>query len=567
MSENWTVKPDGGGDYTDVQTADDAKDGDCTGRGIINFDLYDGTNDLGKWTIAGWSNQDASNHPEYVVSKAERHDGTTTSSGAWVDCDSGYGLTYYGPEADYAEVVGVRFDQTVSNAQAVTWQGVFIPTDNYAPEHTVLDSCLCVFPYYSVAAINFGINTTVNNAGNDVRNNTVYDTSGTNSVQIGINCSTYSIAPQCTAIGRVQNNTVDDCLENFKVTCSTCVWDKLTFENNVGTNGSTADMAENYGWPVVDAYNNASEDTSSDTWKWVPLAYQVFSGSTTQAHALGNFSGTYHDKFAMSFQVTSTDVIKRVVPFLAKVNTPGTITWRIETDSSGHPSGTLADANLTGTISEGDVGGGGWIVKTVGTPAGLSLSTTYWFVLSLASDPGSGEYYMWNGSSTNVYANGHFEYHPDGGSWTDFVSTEPVDAAFRIEYEADRDNLVSQTPGNLFISEGADHHLKASSNAVDAGKTIAGWDHDAEHDPADDWRPQWRGWDIGAFELEELTHTDHADIYFRGSSVAYETNKYITEAKATTLAGAVNDAMDGVSGLDFDNVSVLTSRNDDTAGS
>ena len=516
MSENHTIKPDGLGDYLDTETGVNDNDGSCTGRGIINFDLYDGTNDLQEWTMNNFSNQDATNHPECVASIAERHDGKTSSAGAWVDLDGVggmYGITLYGPEADYSKIVGVRIHQTSANAIGIKMQGIFVVMDMYSPEYVEIDSNLLIFDEYAVEAIGFGVNTTVDNEGNACRNNIIYDTGGT--VQVGINAGTYSVAPPCIAEAAVENNTIDGCVTGISVTSSSCVWDPLTLTNNICTNNTT-DYSGAYGWATVDAYNNCSEDATADTWKWIPTAKQVISSSTTQAHSLGNFSGTYHDKLGMSFQVDSTNAIKRIVPFLAKVLTPGTITWRIETDSSGDPSGTLADANLTGTITEADVGGGGWIIELVGTPTGLSLSTTYWFVLWLPSDPGSGEYYMWNGSSTDVYALGKFKYHPDGGVWTDFAAIEPVDAAFRIEYEEDRDNIENQTPSDLFVSEGSDVNLKAGSNAVDAGKTIAAFDWDAVHVDADNWRPQGSAWDMGALEKESAAPSDLVERSKRG---------------------------------------------------
>lgn len=124
-------------------------------------------------------------------------------------------------------------------------------------------------------------------------------------------------------------------------------------------------------------------------------------------------------------------------------------------------------------------------------------------------------------------------------------------------------NKINKAAADCFETPGTNVVPVLDGELLDAGTTIASVTTDA----IETARPQWRAYDIGAIEYVEATHTDHADIYFRGSSVAYETNKYLTEAKAGTLATAINDAMDAAANLDFDNIVVMCSRNDDTPGS
>ena len=62
------------------------------------------------------------------------------------------------------------------------------------------------------------------------------------------------------------------------------------------------------------------------------------------------------------------------------------------------------------------------------------------------------------------------------------------------------DNLVNKTAANQFENASYDWNLKAGADALDAGITIAGFDWDAVHDDADNWRPQGDEWDIGALE-------------------------------------------------------------------
>lgn len=47
----------------------------------------------------------------------------------------------------------------------------------------------------------------------------------------------------------------------------------------------------------------------------------------------------------------------------------------------------------------------------------------------------------------------------------------------------------------------------------------------------------------------------------------YDGNKVLTEANATTLLAALNDAFDAVTNLDFGSVQLTTGRNDQTPGS
>ncbi len=67
-------------------------------------------------------------------------------------------------------------------------------------------------------------------------------------------------------------------------------------------------------------------------------------------------------------------------------------------------------------------------------------------------------------------------------------------------------SIINQTVADLFVTEGSDHTLKAGSNALDVGKTIATFDNDALHLETDDWRPQGTDWDIGALELYVPTY-------------------------------------------------------------
>ncbi len=139
------------------------------------------------------------------------------------------------------------------------------------------------------------------------------------------------------------------------------------------------------------------------------------------------------DKLAQSFEVTGTQTVETVDLWLKKVGSPtGTMTLRIETDNSGEPSGTLADANLTTTVAESGLGTSYADVSfTFSTPASISGSTTYWMVLSTDRSASESNYVHWgaDGSSPG-YANGQMMSEASS-SW----SAESKDAVFEVTGE------------------------------------------------------------------------------------------------------------------------------------
>lgn len=147
-------------------------------------------------------------------------------------------------------------------------------------------------------------------------------------------------------------------------------------------------------------------------------------GTTTQS--LGNYAGTYNGKVAQSFQVTSSGLIRGVKAWLQRVGTLGTITARIETNSAGAPSGTLVHpaATVTMPISTSKTLQKAWFTSAFK----LATGTTYWLVLSLPSDPGSGAYArLWKDSASS-YGSGLYRYYT--AAWAN--GTEIVDAGFAI---------------------------------------------------------------------------------------------------------------------------------------
>lgn len=141
---------------------------------------------------------------------------------------------------------------------------------------------------------------------------------------------------------------------------------------------------------------------------------------------------TYTDgatKLAQSFQVSGTQTVDMVKLWLKKVASPtGTMTLRIETDSAGSPSGTLADAAATVTVAESSLSTSyGWITFNFASNFNLSGSTTYWLVLSTSRSTDEFNYVQWgaDGSSPG-YASGQMKSY--AGSW----SAESKDAVFDV---------------------------------------------------------------------------------------------------------------------------------------
>ena len=138
-----------------------------------------------------------------------------------------------------------------------------------------------------------------------------------------------------------------------------------------------------------------------------------------------------NDKVAQSFQVTGTQEVATVKLWLKKSGSPtGTMTLRIETDNSGDPSGTLADANLTVDVAESSVGTSyADVTFTFATPANISGSTTYWIVLSTDRSNSISNYVTWGiDSSTPSYADGQL-VSENSSSW----SAESADGVFSVE--------------------------------------------------------------------------------------------------------------------------------------
>lgn len=188
-----------------------------------------------------------------------------------------------------------------------------------------------------------------------------------------------------------------------------------------------------------------TDQSSGNRWNW------TYSASSTYANGVLYFSTNAgsswttggdatcsittaavveKDKIAQGFQLAAGATVDMARLYLRKVGSPtGTMTLRIETDSAGSPSGTLADANATVTVAESGLGTSYALVDfDFGTDFSLSGSTQYWLVLSTDRTASATNYVQWGiDSSTPGYADGEAKYE-SSSTWT----AESADAVFTV---------------------------------------------------------------------------------------------------------------------------------------
>lgn len=109
---------------------------------------------------------------------------------------------------------------------------------------------------------------------------------------------------------------------------------------------------------------------------------------------LGDLSNNEYD-IAMSFTPSADVTIDQLSLYLKDHGSPGTITVRIETDSSDVPSGTLVDANATFTIINSDTGTSyDWVLKSFPDTFELTSGTKYWIKCTIP-DQSTDVRYSW----------------------------------------------------------------------------------------------------------------------------------------------------------------------------
>lgn len=149
---------------------------------------------------------------------------------------------------------------------------------------------------------------------------------------------------------------------------------------------------------------------------------------------IGNYTGTEY-AIAQSFQVGSVNQkVKSIQAYLKKfLGTPGNITVRIETNNAGVPSGTLADSNLSTSITAFTTTSYDWVTATFTNSGSLTSATTYWLVLKMAAGSSGNYYTIGTDASSPTYSAGNQAYSTNGGSTWTAESTK--DFMFRINGE------------------------------------------------------------------------------------------------------------------------------------
>jgi len=125
-----------------------------------------------------------------------------------------------------------------------------------------------------------------------------------------------------------------------------------------------------------------------------------------------------------NYNTTETITLTQLYLRLKKVaGTTTELTIRIETDSSGVPSGTLADDDATATISA--FTDTSYLYKKVSF-SGVTLSgnTTYWIVVQHTTEGSGSSQYAWSGDPcVPTYTNGNMAYYASG-AWTADTGTD-----------------------------------------------------------------------------------------------------------------------------------------------
>jgi hypothetical protein len=173
------------------------------------------------------------------------------------------------------------------------------------------------------------------------------------------------------------------------------------------------------------------------------IVNQSTSDTVTGDSTTGDTLDATTKRKAQSFIVPYTDAtFKGITLMLEKTGTPGNMTVRIETDNAGKPSGTLADANATFTITAVSVTSKAYYTKYSTNLWTLSGNTRYWIVISAAATLNGSNYYTVYGVVADKgldYQNGKAMTSADsGGTYADW--SDP-DFVFRIRYGGEPDTF------------------------------------------------------------------------------------------------------------------------------
>lgn len=158
----------------------------------------------------------------------------------------------------------------------------------------------------------------------------------------------------------------------------------------------------------------------------VALAADQINGSGVPTYDItfGNANGT--QDFAQSFQVSTTLPISKVDLYLKKVSTPGNLTVRIVSNSSGSPSTTtLASGTLSASLVSTAYG---WVSVPFSSNPELTAGTTYWIVIDGVTS--ATKYYL-IGANSNGYGNGIGKIGAYAGTWNN-TTPSGLDGFFKL---------------------------------------------------------------------------------------------------------------------------------------
>jgi len=194
-------------------------------------------------------------------------------------------------------------------------------------------------------------------------------------------------------------------------------------------------------WLVLRSTNTQA---SNNYWTWTRSTASVYAGGTAiewiSTPGTWNTSSTDYDvnittsavgvidKLAQSFTISDTTTIIDTELYLRKVGSPtGTMTLRLETDSSGSPSGTLAHANATITVDEAGLSTSYGDISFNWTDFSLAAGT-YWLVLSTSRSASDTDYVAWGADGSSPAFSGGEMKSEASATW----SAQSKDAIFTV---------------------------------------------------------------------------------------------------------------------------------------
>lgn len=171
----------------------------------------------------------------------------------------------------------------------------------------------------------------------------------------------------------------------------------------------------------------------------------------------GNANST--QDFAQSFQVSTTGEVNKVDLYLKKVSTPGNLTVRIVSNSSGSPSATtLASGVLSSSLVSTNYG---WVSVPFSSNPELTAGSTYWIVIDGVTN--STKYYT-IGANSDGYPGGTGKIGAYSGVWNN-TSPAGLDGFFSL-YLGGMTGLISGiTVGTAGVGNAYAHTVNNSTVA------------------------------------------------------------------------------------------------------